>query len=144
MSNNHYPAALYVAGKFLFDLEYIRREIDSLTVADPDKILASARSEIADAVSKLLTAPSPEARHEVTVLAAGAVAVREGSPVARAWIAATAQLRVPALQREYGVGQRFASDRARLIQRLARVLSAEKKLSRVAINFIIGKQRHAA
>jgi hypothetical protein len=141
--NPYYPAALFVSGQFLFNLEH-GHDADSLSVVNHEKLLVATRAEIADRVSNLLTMPSREARDKVIALACGACAMREGAPLARDWIAATAGLRTPALHRDYSTAQTFVSPRFHVVRRLAATLAGEKIISRAVIKFITGKPRAAA
>jgi hypothetical protein len=65
----------------------------------------------------------------VTGLACGAIAVRNYAPLAHELISATALLRSPCAQRQYSVASNFVGDRGQVIERIARVLANEGKMS---------------
>jgi hypothetical protein len=98
-----------------------------LSVADPAGILAAIGIEIEDEIRKMLHGQKDCSR--VTALACGAAALRNHAPTAREWVAATALLRSPVAQRPYLNALEFCDERRRTIERIAKVLCQEGKLT---------------
>jgi MOSC domain-containing protein YiiM len=121
MSGDRYPAALWLAARFLFE-----PSAAELNVSDPDDILARVGVEIEDEIKRMLHGGKSDA---VTAMCCGAAAVRRHAPATQEWIGRTALLRSPCARREYDKACDFVDERQDMIGRVARVLSREGKLS---------------
>ena len=114
MSQDFHSAAFYMAGRAVHAAR-TSQPLVALDVSDPNAVLSKAAREIASAVSL----PN----------AVGAAAQRQGAARNPARDAATAPLRAPKNEPLWIEANRFVRSERQAIERLARALLSERKLS---------------
>jgi hypothetical protein len=127
MTADRYPCAVWLAARFLF-----QPSAGELSVADPSAILAAIGAEIEREIKSMLRGGQS---NKVIELCCGAVALR-GCVYSPEWTAATALLRSPVATRQYSAAQDFCDQRQHMIERVAKVLTREGKLSAAEARWI--------
>jgi len=134
MTGDFHSPAFYQSGCAVFAVNRFRA-LSDLDISEPDTVLAAARKEIGDT----LAAPNPE---HLLSLCVGAVAQRQGAARNPEWDAATNPLMQAIAM---GQARKFVSNHFSEIQRIARTLLSERKLSVGMVCWILdSKPRLAA
>jgi hypothetical protein len=127
--SDRYAAALLLTGRFVY-----APSTAELCVADPDQIRAAIGVEIETEAHKMLLGGSSD---KVIELCCGAVALRSFAPKAHEWISSTALLRSPCCTRQYEQSSNFIGNLRNIIERTARTLRQEGKLSAAEMLWLI-------
>jgi len=134
VTGDFHSPAFYLAGKAVFAVKRFLPLAD-LDCTEPDAMLAAARKEIAAVL------PSPNAERLLS-LCVGAVAQRQGAARNPEWDAVTNPLMQTTAM---GQARKFVSSHFSEIQRLARTLLSERRLSVGMVCWILdSKPRLAA